>query len=638
MRLSTLAIHNVNIGFGLQMASAILVLGHFFSPPTLGDDRNSQSSRLGDRFSRSSENDSSHAVAQRIDELVAAELNRAEIPPAQLARDEDFLRRVTFDITGTSPSPTDVTLFGLDPNPKKRTQLIDRLLDSPEYAGYWARYWSDVIFLRASNARAGIARQPFTEWMTGQLSENISWNRIAKELITAKGDVNEDGRTAILFAHEGSPSEIAAEVSRIFLGIQIQCANCHDHPTDDWKREQFHELAAFFPRVGVRRQPEGELRDWEVISVDRQRRQSSRGAMFAEDPGRFVRMLDRNRDGKLNEFEVRNSPLRSRFSNMLERNDSDNDGALSLKEFENIRRPPNNRPGQGSAEYYMPDLSNPTSPGTLINPVFFATNSRPRPGMTDLERRNSLANYLTASTNPWFAKAFVNRIWAELVGEAFYTPIDDMGPQRQPNHAEVLELLSQGFVDRRYDIKWLIRTIANTRVYQRATASLDGAIDGQELAAVEPVRLRADQIYDSLTSILGVNRLAGRGKRAQQTSGGGRPQSPRTAFSAIFGFDPSTPNDEILGNIPQALFMMNSPLINNMIRASGRTRLARLLRDYPDDGNAIDELYLLVLSREATAEEKSICLEYIDEVGGRNEAFEDLLWSLLNSSEFLSKR
>ena len=105
--------------------------------------------------------------------------------------------------------------------------------------------------------------------MTEQLHNGVSWDKITTELITATGNVREEGQTALIFAHQGNAEEIAAEASRIFLGIQIQCANCHDHPTDEWKREQFHQLAAFFPRVRVRVIKDTKPRTFEVVSFNR---------------------------------------------------------------------------------------------------------------------------------------------------------------------------------------------------------------------------------------------------------------------------------------------------------------------------------------------------------------------------------
>ncbi|HVW01828.1 MAG TPA: DUF1549 domain-containing protein, partial [Planctomycetaceae bacterium] len=176
------------------------------------------------------------AVVHRCDELIRAELSKAGTPIAPSVDDEDFLRRVSFDLIGRGPSPREVTLFVLDPDPAKRQKAIDKLVISEDFAGNWARYWREVIFSRATDARSRAAQQPFETWMTQQLAANRGWGEIATELITATGDVFQSGQTALMFAQGANAEDIAAETSRVFLGIQLQCANCHDHPTDKWTR------------------------------------------------------------------------------------------------------------------------------------------------------------------------------------------------------------------------------------------------------------------------------------------------------------------------------------------------------------------------------------------------------------------
>ena len=149
--------------------------------------------------------------------------------------------------------------------------------------------------------------------------------QIARAFITATGDVRENGSTAIIMAQMGETSDMTAEVSRIFLGIQIQCAQCHDHPTDRWKRTQFHELAAFFPRIGV--------------TADEHRWTADRSKSSRSDRGRGF-----------------------------------------------AKRPNGNRP-RASAEHFMPDLEDPSAHGTQMEPVFFVTGQKLSPGATDMERR-----------------------------------------------------------------------------------------------------------------------------------------------------------------------------------------------------------------------------------------------------------
>ena len=574
-----------------------------------------------------------YAVAAAVDRMILLELAASDVEPATLSGDEDFLRRVTFDLTGSVPSPRQVMLFGLDPDRDKRRKMVDSLLDSDAYAGNWARYWRDVIYLRATNPRAVFSLQVFESWMTGQLSENRSWDAIAEDIVTATGDVRENGATALLFAHEGETSEIAGEVSRIFLGIQMQCANCHDHPTDKWKREQFHELAAFFPRVGIRpKRMDGKRRSFEVVSVNQERRRRRPVSEF------FLRRLDKNQDGKLAKDEVQSTQLARNFDRLLRRADANKDQMLTIAELKNAQPPMNNRPGRGSAEHYMPDLDDPASRGAKIDPQFFPTGLRPATGLDDIARRETLADYLTSPRNKWFARAIVNRLWAELTGDGFYMPIDDMGPEREAAYPDVLDTLCHAFVQNDHDLKWLLRTITATDVYQRRIQAFDPSQDTPAFASATPTRLRADQIYDAVLGVLGID------ERTIRPAGRGGPgayrglNSPRGAFNRLFGFDPSTPQEDITGNIPQALFMMNSQIVNGSTKADRQTRLGRLLQENADNDEAAIELYLLVLAREPSDRELEIFRDYIAEVGSRNEAFEDLMWSLLNSSEFLSRR
>ena len=571
-------------------------------------------------------------TAKSVDAAIEAELALSKTAVAPRAGDEDFLRRVSFDLAGTPPMPRDVTLFGLDPDPKKREKLINRLLDSEDYAVNWMRYWRDVIFGPATNMRANFARPAFEQWMTEQLEANAPWDEIATALVTATGDVQEQGDAALIYAHEGDASEIASEVSRIFLGIQIQCANCHDHPSDKWTREDFHQLAAFFPRLRVQPVRDGDRPlSFEVASFNPPPR---RGNTQERRPELTMQFLDKNRDGKITKEEVADTPLGRAFDQILARLDTDKDKALSLEEFKKLPQPTG--PGRGRDEHYMPDLNDPGAPGKKVDPAFFLTRESLPSGERDLDRRETLARWITSPENPWFARAYVNRIWAELLGQGFSSPIDDIGPERETRFPKVLEILSEGFIASGYDVKWLYAVIANTSVYQRQVRPAEPGTPA--FAAARPTRLRSDQLYSAISEVLGIADDSSSPAANRPASPFFRRATPRDAFNDLFTFDPSTPQDDLTGEVPQALFLMNSTQIHSLIQAGGQSRLNQLLTKFPDDQEAISELYLLVLSREPSGRELAICRKYIAKVNNRNEAFEDLLWSLLNSSEFLSKR
>lgn len=509
------------------------------------------------------------ASAERVDQLLAEETTARNAPSAPTCDDETFLRRAFLDLLGRPPSQEDVLAFSLDDGSQKRQQLIAKLLADQEFGVNWGKYWRDVVMYRRTEDRALLAAASFTEFLTKQLNENRPWSETATRMITASGDVREHGDAGLIVAQAGMPEDITSEISRIFLGIQIQCAQCHDHPTDPWKREQFHHMAAFFPRVGVRLNVEERTLVVTTIDADLRR-----------------------------------------------------------------RRPNNNNRFFGTLEHHMPDKDNPTSKGAEMQPVFFVTDQKLPIGTKDRDRRETLATWMTSSDNPWFAKAFVNRIWSELVGQGFYEPVDDLGPGRECSAPKTVDYLARTFADSGYDPKWLFQAVMATKAYQRESRSRSSLVDAPFTANCSQ-RLRADQLFDSLVSALN---LGGRLPEAPADAPPNFRRDPRSLFNQVFGYDPSQPREEIGASIPQALMMMNSPLIHQAISAFRRDALGGILASNRDDKGALLELYLNTLGRSPSKQEVETCLAYVGQVGNRQEAFEDILWSLINSTEFTVRK
>jgi hypothetical protein len=500
-----------------------------------------------------------------IDALVLKELQATGVNPAARTTDEQFLRRVTLDLTGELPVPADVIEFVADRDPAKRSKLIDRLLASDEYAQHWARYWRDVITSKLNDRRGIALSRSFEAWMTDQLKKDMSWGQVARAMITASGEArfDDDGKGGALFLMASrtgadAANERAAEVSRLFLGIQIQCAQCHDHPSDVWKRQQFHELAGYFARL-------------------------------------------------------RERPLR--------------DGQRQVG-FELVSAP------QG--EHRMPSKTDPRQ-GT-VTPPRFLDGKAPKEGLGDLERRRSLADSVVSKQNYWFAGAYVNRIWGELMGQSFYTPVDDLGPKKEAVFPAVIARLAASFRATDYDTKALFRTVLNSETYQRQIRLGDSTSEHLHFAAAYPTRLRADALWESLTTVLGTMTPAGGPQRPAAGPFGPRAFGLEGLFKEEFDFDPSSKADEVESSIPQALLMMNNPIINQRIQARGTNLLARILTAYPDDDEALRMVYLRSLARKPTDREADRCRAHIKKAGSRAEAFEDILWALINSTEFQTKR
>jgi hypothetical protein len=304
------------------------------------------------------------------------------------------------------------------------------------------------------------------------------------------------------------------------------------------------------------------------------------------------------------------------------------------------RRPNADQEGRrGQPEHFMPDLDNPAAPGTRMQPKFFLTSAELPFGTPDAKRRGTAAMWITES--PWFATALVNRMWAELVGEGFYEPVDDIGPERKASAPKAVEFLSRRFIESGHDLKWLLRVICATETYQRESRPRREA-DGTPFTANVAQPLRSDQQYNALLTSTEVDeseQTLTRRNRPQMMAPYGPMATVRQQFAVAFGYDPSDPRETVTSSIPQALAMMNGVRINLAIRAIDEdTVLGRLLSEIDDDSEMIDELYLRTLSREPTDDEREVALDFCRSVKNRSAAFEDLFWALLNSSEFSHRR
>ena len=260
-------------------------------------------------------------------------------------------------------------------------------------------------------------------------------------------------------------------------------------------------------------------------------------------------------------------------------------------------------------------------------------------GMSDEARRAALAEQITDKENPWFAAAFVNRMWGEFMGQSFYTPIDDLGPQKEAMMPAVLARVAGSFRGNDYDIKQLIRDIMNSETYQRQIRPGEAGDDHLLFATRNPVRMNGNALWQTLNGAIGPFNQGKFGAAAPMGAfgrfgGGGLEQQ----FKNEFSFDPSTKAEEIEGSISQALILMNNPQINAKIKAQNQNMLGRILANYPDNNEAVKVVYLRTLARRPTDRELARCNEHIKSVKTRAEAYEDILWALINSTEFQMKR
>jgi hypothetical protein len=510
--------------------------------------------------------DSLAQVRSKADALLAAEWKKAHLAPAPAVDDTRFLRRLYLDLVGVIPPPEVVHAFLEDTRPGKRERAIEGLLDSPGWADHFTDVWERLFIGRAlKGARADHAS--FRAWLRDALARNLRWDAVARQLLTAVGDTDKDGATNFFLRYADSPTDLTGKVARTFLGVQVQCAQCHDHPTEKWKRDDFRRLAACFVRtVAQPIDPKGMA------------------------PKRFA---------------VRDFPIA--VAGLKKASDPD------LRAIEEAR------------------------PAALDGTDFTGAD----------DRRAAFADWLLRPQNPWFARAQVNRVWALLVGRGFVEPLDDFRDHNPAVAPAVLDLLARDFSQSGYDLKRLVRVIVGTRAYQLAAAppARGSAADAERLFARHPLLpLGPEELYASLAQATHVEPVF------QKFAGANfEKQKMQLRNQVTFLFDVDEEADPTIEEVtvPQALLLLNGPLANAGASALPGTALSDLLAMPVSDEAKLEELYLRTLSRRPTRAELTRLVAFlrapravVETRKGATppsplvQAYEDVFWAILNSSEF----
>jgi Protein of unknown function (DUF1553)/Protein of unknown function (DUF1549) len=527
--------------------------------------------------------------------MIRAEWAKENTMPSAPVDDARFLRRVYIDMVGTIPPPEVVTSFALDAGEGKRARMVDTLLASPAYAEHWATYWTDVLIGQAPAKE--VDKATFQRWLAGRFAANTPWNQIAMELLTAQGQNGEGGPrgpwapsapgsaslpgataapattappmvTAPGMADEppsgmpagpvnppvnwfvkynNTPQDLAGNASRVFLGVQIQCAQCHDHKTEKWKQEDFRSFTASFMRTRV-----------EVI-----------------DKGPAMGAIKR--------------------ANVVD---------VGYPLFRYMKNPE------------LAPLAKAT-PKALDGTDLSHT---PNP-------RQALAAWMTSPKNPWFAEAFVNRMWGHFLGRGFVNPIDDIRPSNPATAPEVLAKLSDDFVAHGCDIKRLARTITGTEVYQLSsaprpqTAQSAAAADAgggawahaggtDKLWArfrLEP--LGPEELLNALMDATGVEGVLRNTKANVE-----RIRAVLfAAYSYLFDVDEEFDQTDFEGTVSQALALLNGRLVGGGTSDLPGSALDRILVSPLSDADKIAALYLRTVSRRPTPEELAYFVRYVNE-------------------------
>jgi hypothetical protein len=184
-----------------------------------------------------------------VDQLVGAKLRKIRILPSELCTDEEFLRRVTIDVSGMLPTEEEYVAFMADTAADKRAKLVDRLLERKEFSEIWAMKWAELLMIRTTNQVSTKSAFLYSTWLTNQIANNVPLDQMVRDLLSASGGTFKNPATNY-FQIETDTLKVAENVAQVFMGIRTQCAQCHNHPFDRWTMDDYYSFAAFFSQVG----------------------------------------------------------------------------------------------------------------------------------------------------------------------------------------------------------------------------------------------------------------------------------------------------------------------------------------------------------------------------------------------------
>jgi hypothetical protein len=504
-------------------------------------------------------------LAAKIDKIIEARLAKEKIKPAPEAGESLFLRRLHLDLAGRIPSLLDIRDYLDDDRPEKKEIRVDHLLDGSvtvgqqpgeAYSRHWAALWRALMLQGTNNQQAQFQQFGFETWIRNKLQNNIGYDKLVFELVTQSPFDGRGGQggaggspQAFYFANENKVENLAGATARMFLGVKIECAQCHAHPFASWKKEQFWEYAAFFSGI-----PNQQV-----------------------DGGRRPRQFNANS----REIQIPNTDktVKAKFLDGAEPQWKDNTPTLRV-----------------------------------------------------------LGEWMTSPKNPYFAKAAVDHIWSYFMGVSLFEPIvEPSTDDPPPTHPELLDLLAKEFVAQNFDVKFVIRAIAQTKAYARLGGSINKHKQEIEMFARMPVRgMTPEQLFDSLCEATDYqDPYANNPQMAQQQFNGG-PMTPRALF--LSKFTSQDKRTETQTSILQALFMMNGKFLAERTKLENNKSLQTIATAPTSNERRIETMYLMVLSRLPREDEVRRLARYI-ETGGPSrdprQAVADVYWALLNSGEFL---
>jgi len=511
-------------------------------------------------------------LRETIDQRLADAWQKNGATPAEPADDATFLRRVYLDLAGIIPTHEVARAFLDDADPQKRSKLIDRLLDDPRYAQHQADVWDMVLFGRNPPGYDADKRAGFQRWLREAFAANQPYDKIVLAMLRAEGNTAEQGAPMYLAQYDRHPEDAAVAVTQTILGVQLQCARCHDHPFEAWTQLDFYGTAAFFARL--QNVKVGKANDLDKIYV---------GEMNTGDV-KFTGPVTEDAPGK------EGKPVGPKFLHGEALDEPD----LS-EEFKKVRR--------------LDDGKVPPAP--------------------KFSRKDKFAEWVVAPDNKYFSRAAVNRIWSQLMGRGLVHPVDNMSESNPPSHPELLDEMTRAFVEHRYDVKWLVREIVSSRSYQLGAGgeTTEALPVWFERARTRP--LSAEELLESWRVATGYDEvLKQKGKEEK-----GRFYGVTWDYVKRFFGEPVTGTGNFQGGLGEQLYLNNGEL--DRLITSEKGSLAEALDNKEANWDErVERLFLSVLSRRPSDEERARFVEYLSNEMDQRQRIREAIWTLLTCSEF----
>lgn len=598
-----------------------------------------------------------------IDEHVLAKLRAMDLPPAPVCDDATFLRRLYLDTTGYLPPPGEIRAFLADTNADKHNQKIDEVLAKPGHAEIWAAKFSDLIKPvergnDGSNNQAGgqVLRIRFYEWLRARLQENMPYDRLVERIFVSDSvdgrpveqwlsefealrdepakkqlrpltepllSVYNQRRTLDLYWERDGATGVsgAIQFAHAFLGLRLQCAQCHRHPYDVWQQDDLLSFANFFTAMNI---AGGGRRNSPAVEAHANRIKPQIQA-WSEEIKKLAPSKVATDQKKVAELQAKIAAAQAPIVAEIAPLTSGAIGGVSVK---------------------SPLGTQESRVARLLGEKILAELAEGQ------DRRKRVIDWARRPDNPFFARAMVNRVWAHYLGRGIVDPPDNLSPLNPPSHPKLLDELSRRFIQSGFDLRWLHRTILQSRTYQQGhEANATNGQDRRNYARFHLRRLPGEVILDVVNQATGAKEkypngwMFREGERAVLSAGvmvdvynfynitdpfrylvfGRQLRRTNVQCDCEQGNDPA---------LPQSLFLANHDEVRRKI-AADNGRPAQLAGNPKlDNRQRVEELFLIALARLPNAEELKAGLEHLETSATLRKGLEEVLWSLLNTREF----